>query len=176
MIFGEWIVPVWRELCECPDVVNASINCVRKYDGALLYVLKEVERTRFEEMVQKMDWRALNLVIHGVLSTLCKVNGSDCLDKMTELLASGNGRVLVNTFKGEDGCLSLKRVEEEITGVLMSLVGSIESGLVYYQNPKSQGFKDNMLGSYYVCSSNLSTHHRFTKQTLKTSRLTLKSV
>ena len=56
------------------------------------------------------------------------MGGLDCLEEIAELLASGNLRVLDKTFKGEEGCLSLKRVEEETAGVLMSLVGSSGSG------------------------------------------------
>ena len=96
-------------LCECPGVINASIECVK---------------TEFEESLgklSKVDWNAVRSVLQGVIKSGCgEVGGSQCLVEMTELQAS-IGRVLDNTHKGEEGCLSLRRAEEEITGVLLSL-------------------------------------------------------
>lgn len=108
-VFGEGIVPLWRVLCECPGVINASIECVK---------------TEFEESLgelSKVDWNTVRSVLQGVIKSGCgEVDGSQCLVEMTELQAS-IGRVLDNTHKGEEGCLSLRRAEEEITGVLLSL-------------------------------------------------------
>jgi len=122
IVFGEGIVPLWRMLCECRGVVAASINCVRNYDGILFEVSDGANRTEFDRVVSKLDWEALKTVVLGVLKSGCReVDGADCLVEMTGLQAA-IGRVLDRTFRGEEGCLSLRRAEEDILRVFLSLV------------------------------------------------------
>lgn len=120
IIFGDMFVPIWRTLCGCPDFVSSAISCVKNYDGSLFEVIDNImTQSEFDEIVKSLDWKSVRTVIEGVLQTGCGEEG--CLEDMT-LHQTRIGQVLDNTFGGQVGCLSLKRVEEEIIGLMLSLV------------------------------------------------------
>ena len=96
---------------------------MKNYDGALFEMMDEmITQTEFDEIVKKIDWKSVKTVIKGVLELGCgKADGEECLGDMNVHQAR-IGQVLDNTFRGQFGCLSLKRAEEEVVGVLISLV------------------------------------------------------
>ena len=98
---------------------------MKNYDGALFELMDDlITQTEFDEMVKKIDWKSLKTVIKGVLDLGCgREDGEECLGDMN-VHQTRIGQVLDNTFRGQVGCLSLKRAEDEVVGVLMSLVST----------------------------------------------------
>lgn len=116
------IEPISRALCECPGMIGASTNCARNYDGTL-FTFTRMDRTQFDSVVAEIDWKALKAILHGWVKGVCgEKNGKDCVAEISNANTL-SGRWLDNTFRGEDSCQSLIRLEEEFT-VYMETVSS----------------------------------------------------
>ena len=104
---------IWRILCECRGVVDATISCTRNYDG-LVFIFSGLDRTKFDEVVNHLDWETARGIVHGYLDAICgEENGEDCPAVLKNLQVE-NFRFFDNTFNGLDTCISLLRAEKEI--------------------------------------------------------------
>ena len=118
------ITPVLRALCECPGMIGASINCVRKYDGQV-FEMTGMEKAPFDNLVASIEWRALKSVLLGFIEAGCgEKNGKDCVTEFSDSLAA-YGIFMDNGRRGEDVCLSLVRFQDEYNNYLNVLTSFI---------------------------------------------------
>lgn len=114
------VVPVSSALCECPEMIGASARCAKNYNG-ILFEMLGLDGSMFNNVVDNLDWKSLKTVLDGLTKAGCGVkNGKDCVLEISKMYSLG-GRLIDNTFRGDDGCLSLKRVEKEITEFLTGM-------------------------------------------------------
>ncbi|KAL5257796.1 hypothetical protein ACHWQZ_G012659 [Mnemiopsis leidyi] len=116
------ITPGIRALCECPDIISASISCVRKYDGQLFEMqMAGMNKTTFDYVVANIEWRALKSVLSGFIDAVClENNGKDCVTEFTDSYAA-YGTFMDNSERGEDVCFSLVRLQDQYDNYLNTL-------------------------------------------------------
>ena len=120
-VFMNLVEKIWRILCECRGVVDATISCARNYDG-LVFVLSGVDRSSFDEIVNHVDWTTVRGIVHGYLDAICgEENGEDCPTVLRNWQAE-NGRFFDNTFNGVDTCISMIRAENETKASMDAMV------------------------------------------------------
>jgi len=138
-IVMDQVEKVWRILCKCRRVVDASIGCVRNYDGKV-FDITGIDRSEFDNIVTHLDWDTIREILHGYLDAICgEENGEDCLTVFKSWQTLG-GVFFDNTVSGIDSCLSLLRVEEEVEEYLVSQ--AFEEGMDF------KFFYDRMVDAY----------------------------
>lgn len=120
IIVNDFINPISRALCECPKMIGAAMNCVQKYDGSL-FEMMEADRSGFDAMVGAIDWKTIKAILNGFVDAGCgEKNGKDCVMEMSKMYVL-MGTFMDNTFNGDEGCLSLVRMEEEFIEYIMTM-------------------------------------------------------
>ena len=110
------VVPVSNALCDCSEMIGASTRCAKEYDGKVFEMLGlENYKSMFNNVVDNLDWKSLKTVLGGFVEAGCGVkNEKDCVLELAKFYSTG-GKILDNTFKGNDVCLSLVRAEKEVS-------------------------------------------------------------
>jgi len=81
----------------------------------------QLDRSKFDSVVSNVDWDAVKAVFNGFVKAGCgEKGGKDCVTELSNMWTLF-GTVMDNTFKGEDVCLSIIRLEEEFGAYLMSI-------------------------------------------------------
>ena len=126
---------ILRILCECRGVVGAAINCIKGYSGSLLLRLLHVDFSKFEEIVNHLDWDNMGEIVHSYSDAICgQHKGEDCLD-VFKTWQINVGALFDNTFNNTDTCLSLIRVEEDVEKYLKSQIYNNDmSNITVYVN------------------------------------------
>jgi len=117
VVFEYFANPISRALCDCPGMVDASVNCVTNYDGRLFSLLG-IDRSVFDHVVDNFDWGALSKIFKGYMKVGCGVkDGKECITELTRMFSVA-GTFLDNTFSSKDVCLSIIRIEDAFVSYL----------------------------------------------------------
>lgn len=145
------VYPISKALCDCPGMIDASVSCVRRYDGSLFEIV-ELPRTKFDDVVKEIDWKSLKLVLHGMIEAGCgEKNGKDCLEVFSDTYVL-MGTIMDNSFNGKDVCLSLIRAEDEFMRYIAGFGSFEEEGSI-------KSFVDSLMDAYinmerkFMCDS-----------------------
>lgn len=128
----EQVELVWRGLCECRSVVDATLSCAPHYDGLLLDVMGMDFRDNFDSIAEHMDWKSLSNIVYGYLHAICgQENGEDCLEVFKEWQIHG-GVFFDNSFNGDKGCMSMARFEKEFGSYMAVEAGDKSNSNEYF--------------------------------------------
>ena len=120
VVFEYFANPISRALCECPGLLDASINCVTNYDGQL-FTLLGGDRTGFDHVVKNFNWRSLKTIFKSYMDVGCaQKDGKDCITELAKMYSIA-GTFLDNTFSSRDTCLSMIRFEDEFVTYLQTV-------------------------------------------------------
>ena len=127
-IIMEYVInPISCALCECPGMIGASINCVRKYDGTLFEMAPNMDGQRFYKIVNNLDWKSMKKLLDTFVSAGCgQRNGKDCVAEISNMWIQ-LGTMLDNTFSGEDSCMSMIRMDDALVNYIHTIASFNEN-------------------------------------------------
>ena len=179
------VIPVFSALCECSEMIGASANCAKNYDGKAFEVLG-LDGNMFYNVVDNLDWESLKTVLGGFVKASCGVkNGKDCVLELSKM-DSSLAKIVDSTLNREDVCLSLIRVKKEFTEFLMAIktmgpivdldISSFANRMMgIYVNIERKGMCDpscagEMSAAFYTCCTKHALEVVTTKEMKKAYR------